>query len=150
MNTTSSLLSFWVLLLLHNQPIYVYGGSTCSLHVSWEPHFASHFSAKWKEKKYCFSLRCSFMMHVNMNFTLSIVICLEYFEYFFMILVLLQLILICISNSKPFYHHSGIKATKVLNRNSNQTSSNSVSVYLFRHLLIGISFAPLTESCRNP
>ena len=57
MNTTSSLLSSWVLLLLHNQPIYVYGGSTCSLHVSWEPHFASHFSAKWKEKKYCFSLR---------------------------------------------------------------------------------------------
>ena len=103
MNTTSSLLSFWILLLLHNQPIYVYGGSTCSLHVSWEPHFASHFSAKWKEEKYCFSLRMQ--LYDACQYQLYIINCNLFgiFWIFFVILVLLQLLLANISNSWPFY-----------------------------------------------
>ena len=69
-----------------------------------------------KKKNIVFPSECSFMMYVNINFILSIVICFEYFEHFFMILFFLQLFLVCISNSKPFYHHSGIKTTQVLNR----------------------------------
>ena len=70
MNTTSSLLSSWVLLLLHNQPIYVYGGSTCSLHVSWDPQFCLSFLRKMERKKYCFSLRMHLELYESCQYQL--------------------------------------------------------------------------------
>ena len=91
-----------------------------------------------RKKNIVFPSECSFMMYVNINFILSIVICSEYFEHFFMILFFLQLFLVCISNSKPFYHHSGIKTTQVLNRKF-PSKSNFIQQY------ISLSFQTLTN-----
>ena len=92
---------------------WLYMLSACELRA---PLCLSFLCKMERKKNIVFPSECSFMMYVNINFILSIVICSEYFEHFFMILFFLQLFLVCISNSKPFYHHSGIKTTQVLNR----------------------------------